>query len=386
LKPQNRVVTFLFFISVFLSVSCETNFRNTAGISTKHLVVFSNNNKFAGWPANNGVWSWNGQEILVGFTLGDFEEKDGHNIGEKRQSVLARSLDGGETWKLEDPDNFVGDISSRRLLTEPINFKDPDFALRIEGTGYHGSDDSLGSFFYSMDRGRSWRGPYILNTLNEVTELTGLEFTPRTDYLIEDSQKCLIFMSVRKPGVFGSDRLFCARTTDGGLTFQFISWVVPPSDPYRAVMPASVRCSHHKLVTVVRRREIGTDRCWIDCLTSQDNGDNWSFSGKVGNTGPENGNPPALVRLTDGRLCCLYGNREKRQLIARFSGDEGLTWDDDIILRDDFFPDSFNDGDLGYPRGILREDGKLLAIYYWASQEQKQQYIAATLFDAPGND
>ncbi|MHC4095914.1 MAG: hypothetical protein ACYSU3_07635, partial [Planctomycetota bacterium] len=35
----------------------------------RHLKVFYEKGRFAGWPANNGIWQW-GKEILVGFSLG----------------------------------------------------------------------------------------------------------------------------------------------------------------------------------------------------------------------------------------------------------------------------------------------------------------------------
>ena len=33
----------------------------------RHQVVFRDSERFGGWPANNGAWSW-GDEFLVGFT------------------------------------------------------------------------------------------------------------------------------------------------------------------------------------------------------------------------------------------------------------------------------------------------------------------------------
>jgi len=34
----------------------------------RHLKVFYEKSRFAGWPANNGIWQW-GNEILVGCRL-----------------------------------------------------------------------------------------------------------------------------------------------------------------------------------------------------------------------------------------------------------------------------------------------------------------------------
>lgn len=70
----------------------------------KHLVVYQDPGSFCGWPANNGLWSWGGDEILIGLTLGGYEEKTGHNINEPYRSMLARSLDGGESWSVKTAD------------------------------------------------------------------------------------------------------------------------------------------------------------------------------------------------------------------------------------------------------------------------------------------
>ena len=47
----------------------------------KHIAVYQEDGKFAGWPANNGAWQFEGDDILVGFTRGDYQLNDGHNIG-----------------------------------------------------------------------------------------------------------------------------------------------------------------------------------------------------------------------------------------------------------------------------------------------------------------
>ena len=62
------------------------------------------------------------------------------------------------------------------------------------------------------------------------------------------------------------------------------------------------------------------DQGWIDAYRSTDDGASWSFLSRVGETGGWNGNPPALARLRDGRLCCAYGNRSRRQMLALPAG------------------------------------------------------------------
>ena len=348
----------------------------------RHVIVYAEKVRFAGWPANNGVWIWDGDEILVGFTLGDFEEKKGHNIRPPYVSALARSKDGGETWALDNPDNYVGKKGTLSDPSGPVDFTAPGFAMRVAGTGYFATEERRGEWYVSLDRGNSWKGPYSFGSLMEHEDLKGMDFTSRTDYLVNGPADCLVFMSARKPGL--TDRAFCARTTDGGMTFRFVSWIVPPADPYRGVMPATVRCSPAKLVTAIRRREPGTDRCWIDAYASTDNGETWSVLGKVGDTGPANGNPPALVRMRGGRLCCVFGDRERRRIVSRYSRDEGATWGDGPVLRSDFLTDAHGDADLGYPRVVQRADGRLVACYYWATASHPQQYIDAAIWDPEG--
>lgn len=71
--------------------------------SSKNVIVYYEPGRFGGWPANNGIWHW-GKEILVGFELGYYQAKEtthSYNRDKPKRNVLARSLDGGETWHIE---------------------------------------------------------------------------------------------------------------------------------------------------------------------------------------------------------------------------------------------------------------------------------------------
>ncbi len=267
-------------------------------------------------------------------------------------------------------------------LSEGIDFTAPGFVMRVEGNGYHGNVGK--QWFYSMDKGISWKGPYTFGNLLDHSELIGKQFTSRTAYLINGPLDCFLFMSARNLDigleVSSTDKVFLARTTDGGVSFEFVSWVVPPSDPHRAVMPAPVRISERRLTAAIRRRS-NDDVCWIDCCGSFDNGKTWSFLSRIGDTGAisTNGNPPAMIQMSDGRLCCVYGNRDRCIMLAKYSSDGGKTWGAEMILRDDF--QSINgSADLGYPRLFQRSDGKLVTVYFWCSPERPETHIEATIF------
>ena len=339
----------------------------------KNVFVFQEAGRFGGWPANNGVWSW-GDEILVGFSLGYYKEnKQGHSVDrdKPRRNVLARTTDGGESWTLEDPDNFVGDGGNPVPCPGGINFAHPDFALRCGGQ----------EFFVSYDRGKTWKGPY------QMPDFGGKDLTSRTDYIVNGPADCLFFLSAKEEKVEAGlrDRAFCARTIDGGKTFEFLGWMTHNVE-VRSVMPATVRISKTELVSAMRRRHDaravgrpGAGRNWIDVYQSTDDGKSWRFLSKVADTdtGKRNGNPPSMVRLKDGRLCVTYGYRGLPCGIrARLSGDNGKTWGPEIHLRDDG-----RTWDLGYTRTVQRSDGKLVTIYYYTTAKNPEQHIVATIWN-----
>jgi len=362
--------------------SCRQSGSADGSSYIKHVVVCHQPGRFCGWPANNGVWIW-GNEILVGFHQGDYVPRDcGHSIGGNPRSLLARSLDGGETWTVEDPDNFVRDGGEAVPCPGNINFAHPDFAMRVEWT----------QFFISYDRGKTWQGPYQFPDFGIENPLTA-----RTDYIVNGQRDCLVFLSTKEPRVEAAlqDRAFCIQTTDGGKTFRFVSWMTGEPIKIRSVMPSTVRCSENHLVSALRRRldvQISGPhkirKCWIDVYQSKDNGHSWEFLSQVADTGNSNGNPPSLVRLRDGRLCVTYAYRgicsayryrwEPQGIRARISQDNGKTWGQEITLRDDA-----RTWDIGYTRSVQRPDGKLVTIYYFTTQENKEQHIAATIWD-PG--
>ncbi len=349
-------------------------------IPIRHVIVCHQQGRFCGWPANNGVWAW-GNEILVGFHQGDYVPKDcGHSIGGNSKNLLARSLDGGETWSVEDPDNFVGDGGKAVPSPGNINFAHPDFAMRCGGS----------EFFISYDRGKTWKGPCNFPGFG-----LNLKLTSRTDYIVNGKHDCLIFLSAKEPRVEAAlhDRAFCARTTDGGKTLKFLSWMTAEPIKIRSVMPSTARCSQSHLVSAMRRRlDVNISgpnkmrKCWIDVYQSADNGATWEFLSQVADTGASNGNPPSLVRLRDGRLCVTYGYRgicsayryrpQLQGIRARVSTDNGKTWGREIVLRNDA-----RTWDIGYTRSVQRPDGKIVTIYYYTTQAIPEQHIAATIWE-----
>ena len=182
----------------------------------------------------------------------------------------------------------------------------------------------------------------------------------------------LVLTAAKQNGLEG--RVFTARTTDGGLTWKFVTWIGPEPTGF-SIMPASVRLSDSKILTTIRRQE--GESHWIDAYLSTDDGSTFHFLNKpTDSTGGFVGNPSSLLKLKDGRLAIVYGYRSAPFGIrARLSTNDGLSWSKEIHLRDDA-----GCGDLGYPRSVERTDGKIVSAYYFNDDTDTERYIAATVW------
>lgn len=346
----------------------------TAFCQPQNVVVYREAGHFAGWPANHGIWSW-GNEIVVGFEVGHFKGNSGHNhaidYSQPEHHVLARSLDGGETWTVESPASLqppegakIAGVPAAPGGKAPIDcpggirFTDPNFAMTVRMEDIHIGPSR---FYFSYDRGKTWEGPF------KVPNFGQKGVAARTDYMVNGPQDCTLFLTAAKSN--GKEgRVFSARTQDGGKSWNFVSFVTPePEGKDHAIMPATIRLSPTTLYSAVRYRE------FIDTYQSDDNGINWH---RV-NRAAETDNPPSLVKLHDGRLAIVYGRRTAPFGIrARISKDQGQSWGEEIVLRKDG-----GSWDLGYTRSVQRPDGKVVSVYYFNDAPDRERYIGATIWD-----
>ena len=346
--------------------------------TARNVIVYRQPGRYGGWPANHGIWSW-GNEILVGFEAGYFKEsKDRHSIDWDRpaEHLLARSMDGGETWTVEQHPDLLPPNGTKvaGVLTEPggkpavdcpggINFLKPNFALTARMSD---KDGGPSRFYYSMNRGKSWKGPYKIPNFGQKGTAA------RTDYIVYGKHNLALFITVPKSN--GKEgRVMVVRTTDGAKTWHFVSSIGPePAGDDYVIMPSSVRLSPKSVLTAIRHPH------WIELWRSDDNLKTWHF---VSRPAPDTGigNPPSMIRLHDGRIAITYGYRSRPyQIRARLSSDDGQTWGPEIIVRS-------NAGawDIGYPRTVQRPDGKIVTVYYWNDAPDQERYIGATIWD-PG--
>lgn len=352
----------------------------------RHAIVFGEEGRFGGWPANHGMWIW-GNEILVGYSTGihkDLGER--HNIDREQPEhhVLSRSLDGGETWTREFPQDRgmlvnkdgmrhgttdpAHDEAAAVAIAEPINFAHPDFAMTMRFAGINNGDSRL---YYSYDRGHNWQGPFQIPGFGQPGVMA------RTDYIVNSANDCHVFLTCSKQNA-EEGRVFAARTRDGGVTWKFLAFVGPEPVGF-SIMPSTLRLSPTELFTTTRRREGETEakHRWIDSWRSLDNGMSWQ-SGGVAVQDVGEGNPPSLIQLADGRLCLTYGDRKTPfDMCARLSDDGGKTWGTPIVLKT-----GGGGTDIGYPRTLQRPDGKIVTLYYREPGKSPYRQIIATIWDA----
>jgi hypothetical protein len=365
----------------------------------QHVTIYREQQHFAGWPANYGLWAW-GQEVVQSYIVGHLQPNDLFHARDKSRPFLtyqSRSLDGGQHWELQlfpgatpggrglsadehmDEELWVANHLDGPKGVHPapgnINFTHPDFALMCARTNLDAGSRSW--FYISYDRCQSWQGPYDLPTLRLLPSgEPGI--SARTDYIVDDQQTCTLFLTaVKNNGHEG--RVFCARTTDGGKNFEFVAWVTPEPEGY-SIMPAGLRLSPAYLLCAVRcngaRTGVERPLCWIDLYASQDNGATWQFLSQPVADAGMGGNPPTLTRLQDGRLLMTYGYRNAPfAMFAIFSEDDGATWGAPITLRA-----GAGNHDIGYPRTVQLEDGTVVTTYYWNDSAEGERYIAATLW------
>jgi hypothetical protein len=357
----------VFVIAIMFPIVLTAKDKTVVIEDARHLKVFYEKGRFAGWPANNGIWQW-GNEILVGFSLGYLappEQRGLHQIdpARPRSIMLARSLDGGETWSVSEAGYPEGEL---KQFPTNIAFDAPGFALNARGD----------KAYVSLDKGRAWTGPFRL-------PFSDLHLRARTDYQVLGPKDLVLFLTAQKTND-REGRPFCARTRTGGKYWNQFAWIgqQPPSG--YSIMPSSVRLPNGDFLVALRRRDNDpAQHNFIELFRSRDGGLSWQFlANPVKENGVSSGNPPSMVRLAYGHLCITYANRNKPHTIrAVFSSDNGRTWGREYVLRR-----GAGEPDIGYTRTVQRQDGKLVTIYYWLDEPRSERYIAATIFSTPKVD
>ena len=359
----------------------------------QQVTVYSEAGRFAGWPANYGMWAW-GDELVVGFITCHYErDAEFHARTEDHPALSkqARSLDGGRTWKVipfpgKTPDGrglsadehmaaglrlaeVIDGPEAPKPQTVPVDFTAPDFAFMAARTGLEPGCKSF--YFLSNDRARSWSGPFAW------PQFVWAGVAARTDYIVMGPNHLIVFLTANKfDGEEG--RVFSAETKDGGLSWKFLSWIGEElHDKDHGIMPASLKLPNGEIIVVTRAGH--GHNYTLELYRSRDSGKSWDGPHVVVAFKDEHanhlGNPATLNLLPDGRVAMTWGNRDAPYTIdARLSADGGRTWGPVRHLRQ-----GGGNHDLGYPRTVANAAGELVTAYYF-NEAQHERFIGATIW------
>jgi hypothetical protein len=314
------------------------------------------------------VW---GDEVLIAYTSAVYLNKgpQTHTYDDTQpQHVwLARSLDRGETWKIEQPSELRGhkDPAAAPILppTGGIDLRDPNLIVIC---GYEDDDDGGGWFQVSADRGKTWSARQQLPDFG-MPGLCG-----RTDYVADALGRAVFLFVATSAHKMKEGRVFAARTVDGGRTWERLGLVGPDHADGFSIQPATVVLETGAFLTATRWQRQG--RSGIEMHRSTDDGASWITLGNVCETGRRS-TAVDLTRTTSGELVIVYAQREQGKICARISNDKGVTWGPEQVLRD-----HAGNWDIGYPRTIERPDGRLLTAYYWNDDAAGERVIAGTIW------
>lgn len=128
--------------------------------------------------------------------------------------------------------------------------------------------------------------------------------------------------------------------------------------------PHAVECADGSILVVIRAHRKDNSQMSLAVSRSTDGGKSFSPIRPIGfgaTAEPWRGEGPAhLLRLANGDVLLSYGYRaEPYGIRARISGDNGDTWGEEIVLRDDG-----ESWDLGYPASVQLSSGSVLTVYY----------------------
>ena len=340
-----------------------------------HRIIYRNETEFSSHPFLGGLWRTGNGDLLVGFTRTSCSYGSAADVhhdvitGLRRQMCTIRSTTNGRNW---DPESLqvvfetpeTPEDSAEAEDEEPIRDPDdPDVIVAMWTTPALLVPEARPWLRISTDGGRSWRRPVKL-PMFKLASLSGHgSFTRRQDGLwIAGLTAASQDGWSRRPVLYGSW---------DGACWTFLSFVTPPPEDslveaprtgtprfgahrYMYTRPLSLRDG--RILVSVRCQRDPTSAFWTEIFESVDGGRTFGFLSRVNDWGA----PGDLVEMRDGRIACVYGYRLPPYGVrARTSADGGRSWSRELVLRDDG-----GSWDLGYPRVIEHEEGRLLAVYY----------------------
>lgn len=296
------------------------------------------------------------------------------------RSVIFFSHDDGAIWSLprvvndspiDDRDVGVVSLGGRRLLLTWFSSTSADYGRFPEHPDWLQTATT-----WTEDLRRRWTGSFV-RISDDGGENWGAMLrvpvsAPHGPILLNDGRLLYLGKAGYNERLHGDDRrtdpIQAHMSADGGQSWQFLGQVPPLDGATRQTCLEAhvVELPSGKLIGMVRFqtgkvdpeeaarwRHLSFSLCQTE---SEDGGRTWTPMRHIGAMGA----PPHLLRHSSGALVCVYGYRRvpygQRAIVSR---DDGQTWSDPLVLREDG-PTS----DLGYPASVELPDRSIFTVYY----------------------
>lgn len=344
-------------------------------IKAENFAVYRKENEFSAWPRNCGVYKYKNDEIIVGFLTRTCYYKTREEVAHgyspadcSSRIVQMRSKDGGKTW--DEPKKIIPSMNLGYSTLEQVSFLEPkEFDFKNPDFMFIAIKNQV---FFSQDRGHNIYGPCRLPSFGYDT------IWPRPDYVIRDDGALILFGTVNcSDGKEGKPVAIISKNK--GISWELFSYISYEKNDYMQIMPSGVILPSGKIICAVRcQRYRYSYSFWAECYVSEDMGRTWNFLSRINDIG----SPCHLLLLEDGRVLASYGYRSRPFGIRiSVSEDEGKTWKNEFILRDDG-----GSWDLGYPVSVQLDSGEIFTVYYFNNKNDKiwqdggVRHIAASVY------
>jgi len=380
----------------------------------QHVVVDYDKKFYCGHPRQCGIWNFDRGEIAVMYRRApcayeveaDVAHSPSTGYMSRSDIVLRRSCDNGATWKPEDDvivwsngqplEKKLAFLSQDPAQRKVLDMSRPEAMLFIGFTSVSVRDPKSkklvkaapkisGAFqIRSIDKGHTWESVPL--------PLDGWGYPP----------------VVRMPDgtharTTGSERVFLGVSTDQGMSWERRAEIGKDhADMGRFSYSGLLALPSGRLQCYVLMFE----GCQAICLTESDDLQTWSRPRPIVRYGRgpwtarrwtadtyrlrttyggwgQRYRSPWPLRLRDGRIVVVFARREYPPSIAAiWSADDGKTWSDEAILRDDA-----QGSDMGYPVATELDDGRIFTAYYYQLDDGNAfggtRFIGGSFFELP---
>lgn len=375
----------------------------------RHIKIHGDLQTYCGHPRQGGFAYFGSGEIAVIHNHAPCRYQESsdvaHDVGgyhSRAVALLQRSTDWGETWPRANEvvlyDETIPPEEKRRFLfpekakRERMNMFSRD-SLFYFGRTYLPERQGVPVCFAvrSADKGKTWeQAPTI------VEPPPGRFWVHKDNHPVvrmPDGKTLLAAMSVSRPGAVA---VYSSR--DNGLTWKFRSEVAHDLSgegrfTYAGLLLLSDGTLQCYFLHVGRDVEVSGIKNAICMSSSTDGGRTWSPPTPVVGRGDGCWRKDGLIKtegvayrspwpmlLKDGSILVVFGRRRPpRGIGGVLSRDQGKTWSEEFVIRDDASTD-----DIGYPVGCQLDDGRIFAAYYYTVADGAgfggSRHIAASSF------